>query len=88
MHVLYNDLQSITATDWAIEPRVISAGVVAARTLLGNGSAKIVARVLNYADVPYALEQGSVCGCRFSSKFLVMLDLLLKSTPNSIINGV
>ena len=48
------------ATEWATEPREISAGVDAARTPFNNKSPTITVRVLNYSNKPYVLREDSL----------------------------
>ena len=48
--------------DWAVEPRELTPGVVAARTLLSNSTC-VLARVLNYSDSPVVLEPDSYFSC-------------------------
>ena len=47
---------------WAVEPRELTPGVVAARTLLSNSTCVLV-RVLNYSDSQVALEPDSYFSC-------------------------
>jgi len=48
--------------DWAVEPRELTPGVVAARTLLSNSTC-VLARVLSYSDSQVVLEPDSYFSC-------------------------
>jgi len=48
--------------DWAVEPRELTPGVAAARTLLSNSTC-VLARVLNYSDMQVVLEPDSYFSC-------------------------
>ena len=45
--------------DWVIETKQLSSRVMAARTLIDVKQERLVARICNYSDEPYALEAGS-----------------------------
>jgi len=46
-------------TEWAVEPRVLRPGVVAARTLLNDDRTYVVVRVLNYSDTSHTFKVDS-----------------------------
>ena len=54
--------EKVEPVDWAVEPRELTPGVVAARTLLSNGTC-VLARVLNYSDSQVVLEPDSYFSC-------------------------
>ena len=58
VHVVYDNL-SCPATEWAVEPRTNSSGVIAARTLFSGENLTAVVRVLNYSNRSYVLKEDS-----------------------------
>jgi len=60
--VMRVEAETAEPVDWAVEPRELTPGVVAARTLLSN-SACVLARVLNYSDLQVISEPDSYFSC-------------------------
>ena len=61
VRVMYDNIHC-PSSDWAIEPRVIRPGVVAARTLLSDDRVDVVARVCNYSDTSHVFKADSFLG--------------------------
>jgi len=61
VRMMYDNIHC-PVSDWAIEPRVIRPGVVAARTLLSDDRVDLVARVCNYSDTPHVFSVDSFLG--------------------------